>query len=791
MADYFYGLEGLVSAIQSASSNQISRSISHSMVINAYNTGGDLAVRELATQYGINYTGIPLAYGHFAEGWTVTGEVVNTGLSPFMQHALSQNALECTLDTATDKLTFEALKQTTTQGATKTLIGGGVKTLTNALSVAGAVATGVQLGWESYKEHPDFWTDFSEAVFDSDNPDTPVEVLARAHSGGYTTAIKEENLCRIVQGLAEKGCFDSREYTSLVEHTGTQEITWTEPPAISKSSELGIAYVRNHYPNATILQVESDYVGDGGAELTGSVYFKENPPSSGDIATHEDVKGNDVYYVGVPCSSVLVIYDTINERAYYNEYSVNYGINSGQFYKNVTDQDYYAVGGCNVNIDVVLADNELFTNDHSPSNLQISPTSSISEIAQAIKDKFPDWYDDSWTQPEYNPETGTVEDERYYPVTIPWWNPLEETAKDPDYRPDSARSGEIKQEPDPNAKTQGETATQNNTKYETDPELSPDVPVAPPTDTPPDTGAGSGGSASGLWAVYNPTINELNDLGAYLWTNNIIELLEKFLQNPMDAIITLHRLYATPTTGSPQSIMLGYLNSGVTAKVVTNQFVTIDCGTVDIPEYFEDARDYSAPYTLTECYLPFVGIVRFRTEDIIGSSVNIVYVVDVYSGACLCKVFVTKLGSKQMLYTYSGNCSIQIPLTGSDRTRLLSGALTGAVGGGAVGGAVGAVAGAVAGAFKGGMSIDHCGGFSSNAGCMGIKKPYIILTRKYSYDAGNYNKFYGFPSNNTLSLSACKGFTRVKSVHIESIGVATDNEKLEIETLLKQGVIIK
>ena len=78
---------------------------------------------------------------------------------------------------------------------------------------------------------------------------------------------------------------------------------------------------------------------------------------------------------------------------------------------------------------------------------------------------------------------------------------------------------------------------------------------------------------------------------------------------------------------------------------------------------------------------------------------------------------------------------MQIPLTGGDRTRLLSGALTGAVGGAVVGGPVGAVAGAIGGAFKGGVSIDRCGGFSANAGCMGIKKPYIIVTRKYSYDA--------------------------------------------------------
>ena len=48
----------------------------------------------------------------------------------------------------------------------------------------------------------------------------------------------------------------------------------------------------------------------------------------------------------------------------------------------------------------------------------------------------------------------------------------------------------------------------------------------------------------------------------------------------------------------------------------------------------------------------------------------------------------------------------------------------------------------------------------------------------------------GRPSNKTVRLSSCSGYTRVKDVHIEKISSATDDELNEIESLLKDGVII-
>lgn len=300
-----------------------------------------------------------------------------------------------------------------------------------------------------------------------------------------------------------------------------------------------------------------------------------------------------------------------------------------------------------------------------------------------------------------------------------------------------------------------------------------------------------GGSANALFTVYKPTQEQLNRLGGVLWSENIIQqIVQLFQNNPMDAIISLHILYATPSTGGSQNIKLGYVDSGVSSLVVNNQYINIDCGTVRVPEYFGDARDYS-PFTTVHVFLPFIGIRELKTEDIIASTININYKVDVFTGTTLCNITVNKSGTSQVLYTFEGNCSVSLPLTGADKSRQLA-SVGSIIMGGVLGGVGGAVMAGTHAISSGGAkaTIQRSGNFSGNAGAMGGKKPYIIINRSIPYDAESYNNLYGYPTNKTVRLSDCSGYTRVKDVHVDDVSNATKEEKLEIENLLKNGVIV-
>lgn len=329
---------------------------------------------------------------------------------------------------------------------------------------------------------------------------------------------------------------------------------------------------------------------------------------------------------------------------------------------------------------------------------------------------------------------------------------------------------------------------QPNPQYPNNPPVNPSGDSG---DTPtPSTMPGM--TASGMCSVYNPSKEQLKNFSAWLWSLDPLENLKKILSDPVDAIIGLHIMYATPVVTTASNIICGYLDSGVAAPVVSQQFIDVDCGYVDVPEYYGNATDYE-PYVHVNCYLPFVGIVALKPNDVIGKRLYITYGVDVLTGTCLARLVTKKGNSEIQCYTFPGNCSTQVPLTGGNYAQVIRSIASMAVG---VAGSVltanplPAIGGVIGGAMSASLDTSRSGSLGANAGALGIRKPYLIITRRAAYDANGYSSFYGYPANKSVILGTCKGYTRVKSVHIESMDRATDNEKMEIETLLKDGIII-
>ena len=763
--------DSLYDAIISSTGSNINKNIVRAEINNAWNKGGIKGVEALAESYGVEAHGrvINSAGKEFINWWSV-GETAPVGTFP---PAVYQEALEVnTIASTEDTIVLRSLPAV----ADKSIGSGAVQTFVKWAPIVGAVATGVGLGVKSYKDYPVMWSDISDAIFSANFNDL-VKIMCREYNGEYKTYIKEDDVASVISALAFKDAFNIDTIISNIPIDSPEGIMDTNFSVVgvpdSPSGIFAYNYYLENFSDYDIIMYEDRKMNDNQNVTFLYTAKHQNLPTSGYVRT--DVYGT--YYVQL--SDIRFIQARANTitgqliERYTDVRSAS--IISGYFERG--DSKY--AGGLNVTVTHKKGNNPLFFIPETGNTLKnITPDMSILDIKNKLKNTYPDWFNNGFTSNEYDPTTNTIVENNYIPLTLPTQNPLTHDLDDPKYNQEKAQEGK----PDPKNETQTQPLIQN------EPSIPP---VSPPTPTPSDNGGGLVGSGSnnGLWSIYNPTINELKSLGGYLWSSNIIEILQKFLNNPMDCIISLHMIYATPSTNGKQNIILGYLDSGVSANVVVNQFINIDCGSVNTVEYFGDARDYVSPYTDVECYLPFIGIVKLKTEDIIGSNINIIYTLDVLTGAILCKIFVTKNGAKQQLYTFNGNASVQIPLTGSDRTRLLSGAITGAVAGITTGGLIGAAAVGVAGGLMGGTSIERSGNFSANSGALGIKKPYLIISRKTPYDAENYNDYYGYPSNKTVVLNSCKGFTRVKDIHV-NIPNATNEEKNEIEALLKNGIII-
>lgn len=449
----------------------------------------------------------------------------------------------------------------------------------------------------------------------------------------------------------------------------------------------------------------------------------------------------------------------------------------------------------------------------------VSPNENLQNGAKYPTDdpfplSYPNWtpnefpeIDDPQGNPQQLPDTYPLSYPNILPETQPYQEPAQnpdpyspkipdefvEHIENPENQPDYNPTPEPAPTPDPDIEDNPEPIpsqpepTPQPDPIEPDPDPTPSEPTIVPT--PPTTA-----SSSKLFTVYNPSLANLNALGAYLWDSSLVDTLKKLWQNPLDGIISLIQVFATPVVGGSSNIMLGYLDSGVSAPVVSNQFVTIDCGTITLNEKNKNATDYT-PYTTLNIYLPFIGITEIDANEFMNGSINVKYTIDVYTGTCLAQVKCTRtrdMSSGAVLYTFSGNCSQQLPLTSGDATGVLR-ALINSAGAGlsiATGGGLGVVAGAMS--IANNLSHDmlhvgHSGNLSANAGIMGIKKPYLIINRQRPYNANSYNEYSGFPANKTVYINNCSGFTRFKSVRLQT--VATDPERAEIENLLKEGVI--
>ena len=436
---------------------------------------------------------------------------------------------------------------------------------------------------------------------------------------------------------------------------------------------------------------------------------------------------------------------------------------------------------------------EGITNQQGATQPNFTGCSTPEDYKQALQTQYPDLFNNAVTQTVVNPD-GTTSTKTFLPIGTPSKN-NNGNKKQP--VTNTENSGNTQGNSSANPSTLDLTGLENliQTLTQTISQTGDPTNITNPDPT----GTGNTppvvaptGQASALFAVYNPSQAQLNSLGAWLWSSNFIDQVLKLFNNPMQAIIGLHKIFASPSISGSGNIKVGYLDSGVSSNIVGAQYTTINCGSVKVSEQFGNVFDYTD--TQIRLYLPFIGIVDLDVADIMRGTVSVFYHVDVITGACLAEVKITRDGSGGTLYQYAGDAAVRYPISSGSYMGVVSGVLS------AVGGIASAVmtggatlpmaAGAVAGGLSGAHTqIQHSGNFAGNAGAMGAKKPYIIIERPQTAVAEDYNKYVGNGANVIKSVSEMSGYFRMSDVKLTSISGASESELNEIKTALEGGVI--
>ena len=323
-------------------------------------------------------------------------------------------------------------------------------------------------------------------------------------------------------------------------------------------------------------------------------------------------------------------------------------------------------------------------------------------------------------------------------------------------------------------------------------------------------------------SIWTPTLDQVQNLAAWMWTTDPLkwEFWQKLLQNPLDLIFSLTimpvPIYHPSDGGTPaedelvantDSLSLGWQDTGILMDWVTEQYVTIDMGTIDLEEVWGAFLDYE-PYTKIDIFLPYIGTKQLDTNDCMPRSISLRYIIDLATGTCVALIKC----DNSVYYHFSGNCASQIPITVNQCQEIVRGLMTMAVGAAtfAIGGPMGAGAHASKGVIaKGaamqaggaamvgsgadtaakGVNVSRSGVIGAAAGLMDVQTPYLIISRPRQAVPEDQNKYTGYPSFITEQIGDLSGYTEVQMIHLHNMS-CTDEEYKEIDSLLTQGVII-
>lgn len=320
---------------------------------------------------------------------------------------------------------------------------------------------------------------------------------------------------------------------------------------------------------------------------------------------------------------------------------------------------------------------------------------------------------------------------------------------------------------------------------------------------------------TGLVTLYNPTVKELGDLGKFLWSDAFsLDTFKKLFSDPFDTLLGLSILPVTPTVSGRHNIYFGNIDSGVSCNVVANQFLKVDMGSLTLSETYASAFDY-APSTQVDIYLPFIGSHGLNTNDVMGSTLHLIYKFDLLSGGCIAELFInhTSQGNKSkglsynpnmgLAYTFTGQCSYSIPLTSNNYNGMIQSLIQSVGTIGAIGASVATgnpalgVASVATSATTIGLqantpTVQRSGSIGSSNALLSCLTPYLSVQRAHICKPGHFYSKRGIPSqvyvDNISSVGSGNYFQIADCADLHANG-ASDSELAEIKSILTSGAV--
>ena len=302
---------------------------------------------------------------------------------------------------------------------------------------------------------------------------------------------------------------------------------------------------------------------------------------------------------------------------------------------------------------------------------------------------------------------------------------------------------------------------------------------------------------TGMCSIYLPSKALLKDFSNYLWSNDFFDNILKNYQSPLENIISLSIIPAIAQPDDARYISIGNCTTNILCTITNEQYVSVECGKIDLKEHYGNFSDYS-PNTSIDIYLPYIGYRQIDIDDFMAGKIRVRYQCDILTGDCVAEIYSEGKGKSKLMYTFNGNISYNVPLSGANYLQYYLSIVSGignvatgvaqGIGGNPLGG-IGAAASGVGQILTSKPSYGRSGSLGSAAGYLSYRRPFLVRKSPINTTAKNLAQESGYISNKGQKIGDYSGFTKCAAVVLDGI-TATKSEIEEIETLLKEGVII-
>lgn len=299
--------------------------------------------------------------------------------------------------------------------------------------------------------------------------------------------------------------------------------------------------------------------------------------------------------------------------------------------------------------------------------------------------------------------------------------------------------------------------------------------------------------------TYKMTLEDLQNFKKELFADDFVSIIKKWWDKVIDCIVSLSIVPTTLTEFSNKEyIKVGIHTMNTEAIRITNCMYEIDCGYVDINEYYGNFVDYEQ--TVIQCYIPFVGFIPLKTVDVMGSRLTLKYIVNLITGCFYACINVRRnrfdVDFNACIYETTGNMFTQIPVTSPDFSRIIQSTINTIVSSAttiATGGASYLIGSQLMqgtqNLLNSSPTIQRSGNFDKNASICTIKKPFVLIERPRIAIPKNFESKKGFLANFESKLTDLKGYTEVSYINIENVDIPK-NCIDELKNILTSGVIL-